>query len=240
MMIKAMTITGAVLLAAALSVYGQGTFQNLDFESANLSAIPAGQYGGEVSLSAALPDWSASIAGVAVTQVLQNNLTITAASVDILGPDWTSTFSGVIDGNYTAVLESVAISGTTDDASIFQSGTIPIGTQSLELKAWSFQPTAQFTVSFNGNTLSAVPLSSGQSASGQPYTVYGFNVIPYAGDPGQLEITTIVPNGNGLSQIEFDDISFSPGAVPEPTALALSGIGGVLIALYRRFAPKRQ
>jgi hypothetical protein len=49
-----------MLLAVALSVHGQGTFQNLDFESANLAPIAAGQLGVEVPIASALPGWSAS------------------------------------------------------------------------------------------------------------------------------------------------------------------------------------
>ena len=80
-------------------------------------------------------------------------------------------------------------------------------------------------------------ISSGESPSGQPYTVYGVNVTPYEGQSGQLEFTAF--GGNAPSQIELDDISFSTQAVPEPNPLALTGVGALLFALYRRFAPKR-
>jgi hypothetical protein len=219
------------------AAFAQGTFQNLDFESASLTPISAGQDGGEIPLGSALPDWSATIAGSPVTQVLQNNLTITAASIDILGPNWNSDYPGIISGQNTAILESLAFPGTTDDASIFQTGTIPIGSESLQLKAWSIQPNSQFTVSINGNILSPVALSAGQSASGQPFTLYGFNVASFAGISGQLAITTVVPNGNGISQVEFDDISFSPNAItvtPEPDALTLMGLGGLVFGVYQR------
>jgi hypothetical protein len=230
----------SVSLLVALPTKAQGTFQNLNFESADLSAIPAGQYGGLVPIASALPGWGATVDGVAVTQIFQNNYTITGPSVDIFGPNWNSVNPGIIDGNYTVFLQSVAVPGETDDASISQSGAIPSGTESIQLKAWSVQATPEFSVSFDGNNLSAVALSTGQSASGQEYTVDGFNVAAYSGDSGQLQIATFVPSGNGQSEVEFDDIAFSPQAVPEPDPLALTGIGAVLFALYRRFAPKRQ
>jgi hypothetical protein len=50
------------------------------------------------------------------------------------------------------------------------------------------------------------------------------------------------PTSNGEyspSLLELDDITFSPGAVPEPSALALTGIGGLLFALYRRIKQRR-
>jgi hypothetical protein len=42
------------------------------------------------------------------------------------------------------------------------------------------------------------------------------------------------------SLLQLDNIVFSPAAIPEPSAMALTGIAGVLFALYRRFAAKRQ
>ena len=98
----------AIFAAAfSCSVSGQSTFQNLDFESADLPPISAGQYGWGVSIASALPGWSASINGVPVTQVFQNNYTLGEASIDILGPNWNSVDPGIIDGDYTVFLRSV-------------------------------------------------------------------------------------------------------------------------------------
>ena len=47
------------------------------------------------------------------------------------------------------------------------------------------------------------------------------------------------PSG-AFADTEIDGISFSPGAVPETSSLLLSGIGGVLFAMYRRFAVRRK
>jgi hypothetical protein len=41
------------------------------------------------------------------------------------------------------------------------------------------------------------------------------------------------------NNVVLDDITFSPNAVPEPSPIALMGIGGLFFALCRRFAPKR-
>jgi hypothetical protein len=226
-------------LITGLWAQAQGTFQNLDFESANLSPIPSGQYGGEVTITSALPGWSASIGGVPVTQVVQNNYTITGPSVDILGPAWNALYPGIIDGNYTVFLQSLEVPGTIDYASISQTGMIPGGAESLQLKAWSVQTTPGFSVSFGGNILSGIALSTGQSPSGQTYTLYGFNIASYGGDSGQLTITATVPSGYGQSEVEFDDISFSSQAVPEPSPLALTGVGALVFALYSRCVTKR-
>src|ERR1022692_4493887 len=70
------------------------TFQNFDFESANLPSIPAGQYGGEVSASAALPSWTVYLGTDQQSQVLQNNYDLGSATVDILGPHWNASGTG--------------------------------------------------------------------------------------------------------------------------------------------------
>ena len=84
-----------------------------------------------------------------------------------------------------------------------------------------------------GSTL--FPVGTGVSPGGMDYSIYGADVAPWAGQTEQLSISAPVGSGG----FEIDDISFSPGAVPEPSALSLMGIGGLLFALYRRFAAKR-
>jgi len=221
----------------------QGNFQDLDFESAAPGPPITGPIIGAdyQPVGLALPGWNASIGGVAVTEVLQNNYTLGAASIDILGPGWGSTYPftsvdpGIIDGNYTVFLQ--AFNQAQGNVSLSQTGTIPPNTLSLQFKAWSTFPTASFSVSFGGNSLSPVVLSSGQSPSGQPYEVYGVNIAQYAGETGELEFTAN-PNNNGASWTELDDITFSPNAVPEPNTLALVVMGGLVLAA-RRWRAKR-
>jgi hypothetical protein len=211
---------------------GQNAFQNLDFESANLSN-PMG-YPPKVPITNALPDWSASIGGVPVTEILVNGLSTGAPSIDIFGPGWNNVDPGVIDGNYTVFLQSGGIPGTFDNVSLSQSGTIPGNVRLLEFEAWT-APSVNgvFSVSFNGNNLLPVVLSSGQTASGQAYNVYGANITSYAGQSGQLEFTSIATGAP--SWTEFDDISFS--TVPEPNVLPLTAIGGMLFGARKWFAP---
>ena len=232
-----MRLAITILAAASLcySACAQGPFQNLNFESATLSPIPPGQYGGEVPISEALPGWTGSINGTPVTQVLQNNITLGEASIDILGPSWNSVNPGIIDGNYTVFLQAFAAS--QGEVSLSQDGTVPVTASSIQFSIWSQSSPANFLVSFAGNSLSPIVLSSGTSPSGQQYNNYGANILPYAGQTGQLEFSAFA-NGQ-LGWIELDDISFSTQGVPEPDAFILTGLGGTLFALYRRFAPKR-
>jgi hypothetical protein len=229
------TAIAIIILAHSLSAFAQGTFQNLDFESANLSPIPSGQYGGEVPIASALPEWSASFGSTPVTQVLQNNFTLGAPSIDIFGPDWTSP-PGIISGSYTVGLQSGYGPGLIpESASLSQDGTIPANTESLEFEAENSQGATPLSVSFAGDNLTLFVLSSAVAPSGQPYSVYGANIAPYAGQTGQLEFTATFFNA-----VQLDDISFSTQAIPEASPLVLTGVGGLLFALYRRFAPRRR
>ena len=142
-----------------------------------------------------MPGWNASIGGVSITQVVQNNYTGGAASVDIFGPNWTLLGPGIIGGNYTVYLQ--AFSSSQGNVSLWQNGTIPANAASLEFSAWSQYNPAYFLVSFAGNNLSPVMLSSGTAPSGQPYDVFGVNIAPYAGQTGQLQFTALDNNPPG-------------------------------------------
>jgi hypothetical protein len=231
-------VAQSVILSVAVSTQAQGIFQNLNFEAATPGPPITGPIIGAdyQPVGLALPGWNASIGGVPVTLVLQNDFTGGAASIDIFGPNWTSIGPGIIGGNYTVFLQ--AFNPGLGNVSLWQDGTVPATAESLQFKAWEFLPTAVFSVSFDGNALSPAAISSGVSPSGQAYTLYGANLSPYAGQTGQLEFTALA--GNGPSWIEFDDIAFSTQVVPEPCPLVLTGVGALAFALYRRFAPKRK
>ena|SRR5438876_9410777 len=93
-----LSFTCAVLTAGA-----QGTFQNLNFEAANLTPVPPGQFGGSASISNALPFWTGYLGTNQVTQVFHNNVSLGGPSIDIFGPNWTN--DPIIEGLYTAVLQ---------------------------------------------------------------------------------------------------------------------------------------
>src|ERR1700734_2332700 len=70
------TLAVFILMLGRGNGFSQGAFQNLGFESANLTPVPSGQYGGEVSTTAAIPHWTAFLGATQVTQILQNNETL--------------------------------------------------------------------------------------------------------------------------------------------------------------------
>jgi hypothetical protein len=139
-----------------------------------------------------------------------------------------------IDGNYSVMLTG---SGVSSVPSISQTGTIPAGTQSLlfEAEFISFGgPPGQLEMEVGNQS---VPFTA--VGTGPGYTLYGANISAWAGDTEQLTFSAL-ESDSGLNNWEIDDISFSTTTVPEPSPLALTGVGGLLFALYRRLAPKRK
>lgn len=213
----------AFLLSPVAAARAQAPFQNLDFESANLSPVPPGQYGGLVSTTNALPAWTGFLGDRQTPLVLQNNLTLGAASIDILGPDWS--FGGIIDGQYTLVLQPGAGEfGTNVGASLTQTGLVPTNTLSLQFKAETF---SSFSVSLGGQTLSLVPLGTGSD-----YTLYGANVP--SSDIGQVETLTISVSAGPNTADYFDSFDFSTNPIPEPSIWALLFFGAGAFAMARR------
>jgi hypothetical protein len=218
---------------AAKSVQAQGTFKNLNFESASLLPTAPGQFPNFVPIVSAMPDWNGYLGTTQQTQVEDNVTTIGDANIAILGPTWSTMQPGIIDGTYSALLEAGAVPGGTGAAFIEQTGTIPANAESIQLKAWILGNPSDFGISFAGNRLTPVLLSSGVN-----YSVYGISIAPYAGQTGTLELSANFDT-QGATWVNLDDIAFSTSAIPEPSPLALTGIGALVFALYRRFAPKR-
>ncbi len=206
----------------------QGSFQNLDFESANpgtLTPNPTGPpYALNVPVANALPSWSVYYGDIQQTVVNVNDPSLGAAAVALIGPQ-----DNPIDGNYSVLLQP---GGSVNyiSASIAQDGTIPVGTETLLFRAWQPMSALPFSVSFAGNSLSPVEISSGQSPLGQGYNVYAAAIGAFAGQNGQLEFTV---NGENYNSVLLDDIAFSPNTVPEPRTLALLVMGGVALAVRR-------
>jgi hypothetical protein len=204
-------------LLASLSAQAQGTFQNLNFELAN-----PGQYSSiSVPVLEALPDWTATIGGVQQVDVGYNAFSTGAPVVSLIGPGF-----GPIDGSY-----SVLLTASFATVAISQTSLIPTGTQSLYFEA---QPGLGALNVLVGNQ--NIPFAA--VGTGPNYTLYGANMSAWAGDIEQLTFAAQEFTSQ-LNDWELDDISFSSQAVPEPSPLALTGVGTLVFALYRRYAPKR-
>jgi len=223
---------------AMLEFNARAQFQDLDFESATVPSSPKTGYPNPVSTSAALPGWTALLGSDIQSQVQHNTETLDTASISILGPTWSSVGPGIIDGNYSVYLETgvdPSNESVTENSSIEQMGTVPLGAESLQFKAWVQPGTGDstFTVSFAGNTLALTALSTSVAPNGQPFTLYGADVTPYEGQSGELEFTCLYDGAS--PDLLLDDINFSPTSVPEPSPLLLTAIAGAMFAGRRRW-----
>jgi hypothetical protein len=124
----------ALLLRAALPAQGQGTFENLGFESASPGTTTAGT----VAFGSAFPGWTGYIAGVQQTGALYDLVALDTSAISIIDHGWSSYFSvpaGVIDGTYTAVLQAGLYGTTPANVTLSQTGLVPGTAQSLRFKA---------------------------------------------------------------------------------------------------------
>jgi hypothetical protein len=221
------TICTACLLGG-FCVSAQGTFQNLNFEAANLS----GYQPGFVPTTSAFPDWQALIGASPASAVLYDDVSIGAPEIAIMDD---KTGYVPIQGSYTAYLMSAVVGTVSTSVTLSQTGLVPTGTESIQLDA-NQAPYSSFVVTLGGDTINMVPLETFAN-----YTLYGGNVSAWAGQDASLSITELPPASQEYSPslLELDNIVFSTQSVPEPSPLALTGVGALLFALYRRFAPNR-
>jgi hypothetical protein len=220
----AFTIFLALVCSVGISC-AQGTFQNLDFASAN---IPAGTAPGSfVPISAALPGWTGYFGTTQQTSMLYNSLETGSVQLALIGPN--SPVPGLIPGNsYTPVLQAgLGINNALTSASIAQTGLIPNGTQSILFTA-SAPYGAGWSVTIAGENIPVVlDLQQGN------YGVYAGNISAFAGQTDELRFTANAGSGPTVN-LYLDDIQFSSSPVPEPTTLALGVLSILSFAFCRR------
>jgi hypothetical protein len=207
-------ILTSIVALRSTSVNAQSAFQNLNFEAAQVSGS-----GGVVSTSSALPDWSVFYGSTQQTQMGYNLVSLGTVNVTLL-----NAANGAIDGNYSVFLQGGEGNGGPASASISQTGLIPVGMQTLFFEGNGYGP-LDVLVGNQSVSFSAV-------GSGANYTLYAADISAWAGDTELL--TFLAPSSGGLNDWELDDISFS--AVPEPSMVALSAIGGLLFGARKWLA----
>jgi hypothetical protein len=201
------------------SAEGQGTFLNLDFESANVSGYPPSS--GGVPISAALPGWSAYFGSNQTTVVSYDAISIGGAVISIVDRNVSIPSFGPIKGNYSAYLfggGDLVLSSAT----ISQTAFVPNGTQSLLMDAKVSG--ASFVVTLGGQEISMVPLQVFPN-----YTTYGGDISAFSGQLETLNFTIPPASGVQPSMFKLDDIIFSDQAIPEPGLFGLSGLGVLLL-----------
>jgi hypothetical protein len=203
-----------VAVSLIISVSGQG-FLNLNFESAyDLPGNP-GEDGVLVSVTNALPNWTAGDGALSEVNYASNYVAGSEAPIGLVGG------SLVPSGNYSAELYN--------SGSISQIGLVPDNAESLQFEAngLPLSSASGFSVSLGGQTLSYSLLSEGTNDY-----LFGAN-IPADLD-GQSEALTFGCFGLGSGGVVLDNIQFSPASVPEPTECALIGLGVLFFSLRRR------
>jgi hypothetical protein len=196
------------LLLSAARPQAQGTFGNLNFEAANVPVVPPNHFGSDVSVSNGVPGWVVYLGGIQQSSVLHNNISLGAAEVAILGPQWFS--DQILEGSYTVSLQP-ATAGPPTTTAIGQTGLVPATAESLR-----FYGRGAYTVTFAGQPIPLVALGTTSS-----YTIFGGDVSAFANQTGQLLF-----QGGGL----LDAIQFSDQPVPEPSITGLVSLGALLLS----------
>jgi hypothetical protein len=205
--IRQTLLTAAVLAATSCFSHAQGTFQNLNFEAANVPDVPPRQGGDRVSVSNGVPAWTVYLGGVQQGLMFHNDISIGAAEVAIYGPQWFP--SQILEGNYTVSLQP-STAGPPTTAAIGQTGRIPQTAQSV-----IFYGDGGCALTFGGQPISLVALGSGAN-----YTIFGGDISAFANQTGELLF-----QGGGL----LDAIQFSTQSIPEPGVFALLALGALLL-----------
>ncbi len=225
-----------VALASVSLARAQGTFQDLNFEEANIVPIVGSQYYPyAVTVANALPGWTVDYGNVQQSQILYNDPSLGGTAVTLLAEGYPPGNYTAIDGSFSVVLQGgLNMNLQPTAAKISQTGQIPAGTQSLLFECASdFSPNEPPEVLIGNDELTLFPIRNG-TVGGEGYTIFGGNISAWAGQTEQLTLSA--PSGNFI----IDDISFSTSVVPEPSPPVMTGIGGFLFALYRRCAPNRR
>lgn len=215
---RATTLTGIIAIVGVLAtqrVHPQGAFVNLDFEQAIAPLVPDPDY--DVPIARALPGWTGYVGGSRVSVVLYDDVNIDAAGISVFDRSAPIPPLQPLQGNYSAWLQGSSVFAGQQAAAIAQVGQIPADAKSI-LFSTTFLP----QVTFEGQTIPLVGLGASTG-----YFTVGGDVSLFAGDTGELQFTA-GPGNAGL----FDNIEFSPVAIPEPTAMVLSLLG-VLIVGHR-------
>jgi len=216
-------------VCGVFSAPAQGSFQDLDFESAIID--PPGSRA--VYFSEAFPGWTGYIGGVQDAGAIYDDLNMSTAGFSIIDTAYQPVYGygspgGLIQGNYTAVLMSGAVGvNQSADATLAQTGLVPLGANSLQFKAYfdPFNSSGSFGVTLGGQTLSLTPLQAGTN-----YTLYGADIRGWQGKTAALDFTVhAYPQQFACDYLFLDSIQFSDQVLPEPGVLSLSALGAVLL-----------
>ncbi len=215
--------TSALFSAGALVFALTGSsqsFSDLDFESIGGPTIASD--GIWLGWSLAAPGWQHASGGDSVFVYHHTPPQNSFAQYYFLA-DPSSTSWAPLAGDYSLALVSGHFNRNDPNspwvnAFIEQDAIIPLGTKSLTLLA-----TGDFSVTLNSQRLEMTPLGDHRFAA---------DVSPFEGEFAALRI--INNSSETQDPVLVDNISFSPQLVPEPSTLALLGLGAAALVLRRR------
>jgi hypothetical protein len=170
-------------------------------------------------VATALPGWNVYYGTSQASQILFNDISTGSTAITLVGSN--NGLPNAIEGNYGIFFQG---GETATDASIRQTGLIPIGAMSIEFKANGLG--GPILLSIGGQNIPEYALATGPN-----YTLYGGDVSGLAGTRGQLEFSV----AGFFNTWNLDSIMFSTSPVPEPGTLALlaAGAGAMLLGLGR-------
>ena len=217
------TLVVVATFGIALQVFGQGTFQNLNFEMTDLSGFTPGT----VPMVNALPGWQGYLGVNQTASAFYNDLSLGAAAISIHN---SSSIKPPIQGSYSAILQPQFNPNNLpgrDSAAIAQTGLVPVNSLSLR-----FHSGSEFMqASFAGQSIPLVQLGITGS-----YLILGGDISGFAGQTGELKFT--MPSVAFSYNIPYlDNIMFSNQAIPEPGTFCLFGLGVLLLgwrSLHKR------
>ena len=210
---KARILAVAISMVFLSPTFGQGTFQNLDFESASFVPIPGDPY--RVEFGPALPGWTGYINGQKQTAIIPNGIPLGSTPIPFITVTTQPSLGYVLEGSHT-----LAYSGGFDSfgnwvlVSLAQTGQVPSDAQSLRFLALGYP-----AVLLDGHYLPPVALGSGPS----PTTLYGVDISTFAGQAVELRFSI----GPGIDYL--DGIQFSNQPIPEPSTVGLFALGALLL-----------
>lgn len=209
-------------LALPFSGLAQGTFQNLDFEAAEIVPIVGSPYfPHSVAPSNAVPAWEVSYGTTPVGEITYNDPAVGSTWVNL----W-ATNGQQIDGGYSVLLQGGL---TASAASISQTGLVPSTAKSLLFEARPGGGT--LSVSLGGESLLLVEVGTGPN-----YVLYGADISAFAGQNEPLTFSAL-EDFSRPNDWNIDDIQFSPTVIPEPNSVSLVALGAVAFGWRRRQHP---
>jgi hypothetical protein len=226
MKLSAVIFAATLLLIGRLNGLAQG-FVNLGFENTTPTRFLVNEFNPDYyATNATVPgwDWSPHFTagfGDPNTTVALNNLALDSPFVTLQGTN--SPYAPAIRGEYSILLQGGSqFVPSTSYSAIWQTGQIPTNAESLIYWGGALQ------VTFNGQPLIPVAISNAAN-----YIIWGMDISAYAGQTGELRFTKPWLPTNFSDGALLDNIQFSSSPIPEPSPLALTAVGTLLLGFRR-------